>query len=63
MDTSSAETGSSQTMSWGSGASERDADPLPLPAGELVGEPPVVLLLQSDAAHQLLDALDNFRDE
>ena len=57
METSSAETGSSQTISFGlqrQGA--RDADALALAAGELVREAVVVLGVQADQLQELLDA-------
>ena len=58
MDTSSAETGSSQTISLGrSGQRPGDADPLPLTAGELVRVPVVVLRVEPDQLEQLLDPL------
>ena len=56
IETSSAETGSSQTISFGL-QRERpgDADALPLAAGELGREPVVVLGVEPDELHQLLD--------
>ena len=60
IDTSSAETGSSQTISFGPQRERaRDADPLALTAGELVRVPVVVLGVQPHQLHELLDlALD-----
>ena len=53
MDTSSAETGSSQTMNLGAG----DADALALAAGELMRVAHGVLGVEADELHQLHDAL------
>ena len=56
IDTSSAETGSSQTISFGPQRQRAGhADALPLAAGELGGEPVVVLGVEPDQLHQLLD--------
>src|SRR5919202_1274496 len=55
IETSSAETGSSATMSFGCSASARaPAGAWALPAGELVREAVVVLRRQPDLLHQLL---------
>ena len=59
IETSSAETGSSQTMKSGpqrDGAG--DPDPLALPAREVAGEAVVVLGIEPDQLHQLLHAPD-----
>jgi hypothetical protein len=54
IDTSSADTGSSATISLGRSARVR-ADALPLPAGELVRVPVVVLRVQPDQLKEFLD--------
>ena len=56
IETSSAETGSSAMISFGSQRQRpRDADALPLAAGELVRVAVVVLGAEADALEQLLD--------
>ena len=56
IDTSRAETGSSQMMSFGRERQRPgDADALALPAGELGREAVVVLRVEADELHQLLD--------
>ena len=55
IDTSSAETGSSQMISFGPQRQRPGhADALPLAAGELGREPVVVLGVEPDPVHQLL---------
>ena len=55
IETSSADTGSSQTISFGRQRERaRDADALPLAARELVRIAVVVLRVEADAVHQLL---------
>ena len=57
IETSSAETGSSQMISFGAQRERTgDADPLALAARELVRVAVVVLRVQADAVHELLDA-------
>ena len=57
IDTSRAETGSSQTIGQGAQRERpRHADPLALTTGELVREPVVVLGVEPDHLHELLDA-------
>ena len=56
IETSSAETGSSATISFGfSDERPRDPDPLALAAGELVREAVVVLGVEPDPLEQLVD--------
>ena len=58
IETSSAETGSSATITFGLERQRPgDADALPLAAGELVRVAVVVLGVQADGVHQLLDGL------
>ena len=58
IDTSSADTGSSQTMSFGSQRQRpRNTDALALAAGELRGKTVVVLGIEPDDLHELLDLL------
>ena len=57
MDTSRADTGSSQMISFGpEGQRPGDPDALPLAAGELGREPVEVLRVEPDQLHQLLHA-------
>ena len=56
METSRAETGSSQMIELGAqGEGAGDADALALAAGEFGGEAVVVLGVEADARHQVLD--------
>src|SRR5581483_10463350 len=56
IETSSAETGSSQTISRGFSASAREPDALPLPAGELVRIPVREVGVEADRLEQVADA-------